>query len=52
VANYKLITHLGETVMNCYRLRYFVEKDRIFWSFPNRAGKAKKPYRSTLICFL
>ena len=29
VANYKLITHLGETVMNCYRLRYFVEKDKM-----------------------
>jgi hypothetical protein len=28
VANYKLITHLGETVMNCYRLRYFFEKDK------------------------
>lgn len=29
VANYKLISHLGETVMNCYRLRYFAKKDRI-----------------------
>ena len=29
VANYKLISHLGKTVMNCYRLRYFAEKDKV-----------------------
>ncbi|MBS9525041.1 EcsC family protein [Litoribacter ruber] len=27
VVNYRLVNHLGETAMNCYRLRYFSQKE-------------------------